>query len=35
MNGKITKRLKTQRGIAMMVALLALLLLAAMKIQKK
>ena len=29
MNGKITKRLKSQRGIAMMVALLALLLLAA------
>jgi Tfp pilus assembly protein PilX len=29
MNGKITKRLKTQRGIAMMVSLLALLLLAA------
>ncbi|HEY2168167.1 MAG TPA: hypothetical protein VGJ30_00965 [Candidatus Angelobacter sp.] len=29
MNGKITKRLKSQRGVAMMVALLALLLLAA------
>lgn len=29
MNGKITKRLKSQRGIAMMVALLSLLLLAA------
>src|SRR5882724_6863419 len=29
MNGKYTKRLKSQRGIAMMVALLALLLLAA------
>ncbi|HXA86215.1 MAG TPA: hypothetical protein VNZ47_14135, partial [Candidatus Dormibacteraeota bacterium] len=29
MNGKTTKRLKSQRGIAMMVALLALLLLAA------
>ncbi len=29
MNGKITKRLKSQRGIAMMVSLLALLLLAA------
>ena len=29
MNGKNIKRLKTQRGIAMMVALLALLLLAA------
>ena len=28
MNGKITKRLKSQRGIAMMVSLLALLLLA-------
>ena len=29
MNGKNIKRLKTQRGVAMMVALLALLLLAA------
>src|SRR6266481_1298607 len=32
MNGKTTKRLKSQRGIAMMVALLALLLLAAIGI---